>query len=101
MEIISAKIIKGNLNINYISKENVKENDYIEAIYENSKHYFKVIEISINENLLEVTALEVGYWCTRFDNMVNFDLMKLIGLRLSTIEDHNMITKIYEMSCWC
>lgn len=93
--------ISGGVYIDYISKENAVKGSNIKLEFENSNHYFEVTDVSINGENLNVTAREVGYWATKFDEKSDFDLRKLIGLELSKIEDSKTIAKIHEMSCWC
>ncbi len=64
-------------------------------------HYFEVTDILINGKNLEVKAIEVGYWCNKFDRKNDFDLRNLIGLELTKVEDLTTIKKINEMSVWC
>lgn len=93
--------ISGGVYIEYISKDNVIKGSYVELVYENTKHYFEVTDISINGENLEVKAKEVGYWATKFDNKSDFDLRNIIGLNLLKIDNSETISKIIEMSCWC
>lgn len=92
--------INGGTYIIYQSPENVIKGSNIELEFENKKHYFEVIDISINGESLEVKAREVGYWCHNFDRNVNFDLRNIIGLELTKVDDPKLISKIHEMSCW-
>ncbi len=109
MEIINAQLISsdkrarisGGVYIDYISSENVIKGSYVELDYEDKKHYFEVTDILINDDNLKVTAKEVGYWIDKFVRISDFDLRKLIGLSVSSVEDKKTISKIYEMSCWC
>lgn len=93
--------ISGGMYINYTSKDNVTIGSNIELEFEATKHYFEVTIVSANGENLEITAKEVGYWATKFDNKRDLDLRKLIGLKLSKIEDDKTISKIVEMSSWC
>lgn len=93
--------ISGGVYIDYTSKENITKGSNIELEFEGTKHYFEVIDISINGQNLDVKAKEVGYWARMFDNKSDFDLRKLIGLELSNVENAETISKIREMSCWC
>lgn len=93
--------IKGGLYINYISIENVIKGSNISLKFEDENHYFEVTDILINGKNLEVKAIEVGYWCNKFDRKNDFDLRNLIGLELTKVEDLTTIKKINEMSVWC
>ena len=90
-----------NVNINYTSKENVIIGSNIEIIFENTKHYFEVTDISIVGENLNVIAKEVGYWAHAFIRKPDFDLRNLIGVELTKVEAKDEISNIYEMSCWC
>lgn len=93
--------ISGGVYINYTSKENFIKGSIIEIEYEEIMHYFKVSDIAINGDNLEVTAKEIGYWAKKFDKNSNFDLRNIIGLPVYKVEDDERISKIQEMSCWC
>lgn len=93
--------ISSGIYIEYTSKENVVKDSNIELEFEGVKHYFKVTDITINGEYLDIKAKEVGYWSSKFDNKPDFDLRNIIGLTVSKVEDPIIISKIYEMSCWC
>jgi hypothetical protein len=109
MEIINAQLlsfdkrtrISGGVYIDYISSENVIKGSIVELDFENKKHYFEVTNITINGKDLEVKAKEIGFWVIKFDNTLDFNLKKLVGLSVSRVEDKENISKIREMSGWC
>ena len=109
MKIINAQLlsfdkrerISGGVYIDYISSENVIKGSIVELDFENEKHYFEVTNITINCKDLEVKAKEIGFWVIKFDNTLDFNLKKLVGLSVSRVEDKETISKIREMSGWC
>lgn len=93
--------VRGGLYIHYSSRDNVIKGSKIELDYEGSKHYFEVTDISINGEILDVVATEVGYWAKKFEKKSDFDLRKLIGLELSRVDNPESVKNINTMSCWC
>jgi hypothetical protein len=108
LTITDAKIIEtnkrervtGGVYISFLSIENAVKGDVFEMEFENKKHYFAASDISISGESLEVSAREVGYWCSKFDFNKDFDLRKIIGVSVSPINDREVLKKVHEMSCW-
>lgn len=109
MKISDAKItnsdrktrVSGGLYITFSTNINLIKDSYLELKYKEETHYFKVSNISIKDNILEIDAVESGYWARKFESKENFDLRELIGLPIIHITDKIKIEKIHEMSCWC
>lgn len=109
--------ISGGVYIKYVSSENVSKGSLVKIEYNsllmlNPDHYFEVTDVKIDGNLqsrflpeqnnnLEVTAKEVGYWAKKFDKIEDFDLRRLIGLEVINVSDSETISKVREMSLWC
>lgn len=93
--------LSGGLYVNFTSSENLTKGQKLKLLFEEKPHYFEVSYISINGNNLEITAIEVGYWASKFDNIKDVDLRKIIGLDLEIITDEETVSKINQMSCWC
>ena len=89
------------LHIKFTSRENIAVDSYLSIVFDNSTHYFKVIDVSIEGENLSVTAIEAGYWARFFDQKKDFDLRTLIGTTLEPITDKEKTAEIYKMSCWC
>ena len=103
-EIISANKrarITGGLYIDFLSLDNIKKDDIVESIIDNSPHYFRVTDISIFEDNLKVKATETGYWTNYLTRNENLDLRNLIGEELNLITDAKKLAKIREEALYC
>lgn len=103
-EILSSdrkKKIRGGVYIEYTSKDNVVTGSNLEMVYEDKKHYFEVVDVSISGKDLAIKAKEVGYFANNFHQKPDFDIRTLVGKSLRKVEDKDTIAKIHEMNLWC
>ena len=107
-KVINARISQGNKNsergctIEFNSTENIVLGSIVTLTHNERSHDFEVNKISINvDNSLAISANEVGYWGSKFDNKKDFDLRTIIGLDIEVIVDEEVIKKIRQSSQYC
>lgn len=93
--------VSGGLYITFKSEDNVIQGDYVNLLYPNQARPFKVVEVKVVGDLLEVNAKEVGYFARRLNMLPDLDLRSLIGLEVTPVKDKEEIARITEESCWC
>jgi hypothetical protein len=115
MKVEHCEIRKGSLNprtrrmtglngciITFNTSEKISDGDYLWVTYPKGKQSFQVKEIStIDKFVVEVAALEVGYFAANISGKDYFDVRELIGCEVKKISDQSVIDKIIEQSCWC
>ena len=97
----SGRKVKNGTYVTFETNVNMTIGKYIDMKYGDRIHHFEILDISINGLNLIVDACEVGYYATKFDNMKDFDLRKLIDSDIYLVDDVEQIKKINEQSCWC
>ena len=97
----SGRKVKNGTYITFETNVNITIGKYIDVIFEEKIHHFETLDISIKGDNLMVDACEIGYYATKFDNINDFDLRKLIDSDIYLVDDAEQIKKIREQSCWC
>lgn len=93
---------RGGIYITFNSGDNVKKNDLFEIKLYNKYYYFEAESIKVIGELLEVQAVETGYWADKLSNLKqDIDLRDIIDIEVFPIKDEAKIKQIHEASCWC
>lgn len=93
---------RGGIYITFNSGDNVKKNDLFEIKLYNKYYYFEAESIKVIGELLEVQAVETGYWADELSNLKqDIDLRDIIDIEVFPIKDEAKIKQIHEASCWC
>lgn len=89
----------GGVYIEFTSTENLQMECYLKTTYNDTIHYFTVTSIATDNEHLNITAREVGYYASKFDFHADFDLRNIIGLPLQIVDDKDEIRSVIEQSC--
>jgi hypothetical protein len=96
------KTVNGGCTIEFDSVDNFVLDTIVSLKNGEKIHDFSVNSISINpDNSLRLTANEIGYWGSKFDNSKDFDLRTIIGLPIEVVTDVEVIKKIRQSSQYC
>lgn len=93
---------RGGIYITFNSGDNAKKNDLFEIKLYDKYYYFEAESIKVIGELLEVQAVETGYWADKLSNLKqDIDLRDIIDIEVFPIKDEAKIKQIHEASCWC
>lgn len=101
MRVFSIENVERNIRT-HNSGDNVKKNDLFEIKLYDKYYYFEAESIKVIGELLEVQAVETGYWADKLSNLKqDIDLRDIIDIEVFPIKDEAKIKQIHEASCWC
>lgn len=92
--------VSGGLYIEYTTADNTLQGAIVSIIHRDKISYFEVTEITVNGELLNITAKEIGHWAIRLEINLYLDVRQLIGLPVSVITDEIIIRKVREENLW-
>lgn len=97
------------IQIQFISSKVCRPGDVFKIHYHGEKYYFKATKIeTLDEEcdniVLKVTAIEIGYWVNKLDNLYvsGFELYigELRNINVEKVNDKDEKNKILQENCW-
>ena len=99
MEILDIELVpKSGVQIEFLSRNNVRKDDYFKIAVNNTDYSFKTIGIKVVGEQLRVTAVEFGY---RTLSKADVDLRTLRYAVATPITEAEEIRKLVKESTYC
>ena len=92
--------ISGGVYITFLSNENVKKDDYFKVYLDGKNYEFQATGITPEQNLLQITAKEVGYYATTLSHK-GIDLISVLNCPVTAVTDEKEKKDIHEKTLWC
>lgn len=99
INILSAELALKDITITFYSNDNVNINDLFFTKFQKKKRYFKCVSVKAIGELLEIQAVETGYWTDKLSKQKDFDLRSITGLELHPVKDEKEIEEIKNDAC--
>lgn len=87
--------------VTFLTEASVNVGQMVDVLNAKGTGHYKITSIEIREDVLSVTAKEVGYWARQVNRLENFDIRSMIGLEVVLVTDEKALAAIHEESCWC
>ena len=115
MKVLNSEIVKGSRNrrtqrieglnggvITFQSSQQIFKDSIVSLEFNGKNRYYCVAEIStINSELVEVCAVEYGYWANYLTRNKGFDVRSILDLDVSLVTDESIIKQVTNSNSFC